>query len=126
MWIQSVYYLSAGPGSFRRKLFYIAYGGVLLVLITISTAANLFYGEAMWIEHRDVPGGPAAYFSENEALWYNTLGTATDVTANVLGDGLMVCKFSPLRIQRRTNNPDSFTAAILFGIQILGSYYSRA
>ncbi|KAJ6460368.1 hypothetical protein C8R47DRAFT_1161039 [Mycena vitilis] len=44
----------------------------------------------MWIEHRDVDGGPAAYFANNIALWYNTLGTAADVAANVLGDGLML------------------------------------
>jgi len=44
----------------------------------------------MWIEHRDVEGGPAAFFGENVAAWYNTLGTAADVTANVFGDGLMV------------------------------------
>ncbi|KAJ6570158.1 hypothetical protein DFH09DRAFT_1154196 [Mycena vulgaris] len=44
----------------------------------------------MWIEHRDVEGGPVAYFSDNIAAWYNTFGTASDVTANVLGDGLML------------------------------------
>ncbi|KAJ6629288.1 hypothetical protein B0H10DRAFT_1939706 [Mycena sp. CBHHK59/15] len=32
----------------------------------------------------------AAYFGENIAIWYNTLGTASDVTANVLGDALML------------------------------------
>lgn len=63
------------------------------------------------LEHRDVEGGPVAFFSgmwkqylvsahaflrifaDNIAAWYNTLGTAADVTANVLGDGLMVQPF---------------------------------
>jgi len=44
----------------------------------------------MWIEHRDVDGGPVAFFGANIAAWYNTFGTAADVTANVLGDGLML------------------------------------
>jgi hypothetical protein len=47
----------------------------------------------MWIEHRDIEGGPVAYFTINIAAWYNTLGTAADVAANILGDGLMVGSF---------------------------------
>jgi len=90
MYFQSVYYLNAGRGGHRSKMFYIGYSTVLLVLITFALACNLFFGQAMWIEHRDVDGGPVAFFGENIAAWYNTLGTAADVTANVLGDGLML------------------------------------
>lgn len=90
MFFQSIHYLTAGHNSVKKQKFYIIYGAILLALITISLAANAFYGQAMWIEHRDFPGGPAAYFESNEALWYNTFGTATDVTANAMGDGLMV------------------------------------
>ncbi|KAJ6577398.1 hypothetical protein B0H19DRAFT_871059, partial [Mycena capillaripes] len=42
------------------------------------------------LQHRDVDGGPVAYFFNNIAIWYNTFGTAADVTANALGDGLML------------------------------------
>ncbi|KAJ7454835.1 hypothetical protein FB451DRAFT_1279543 [Mycena latifolia] len=90
MFFQSVYYLNIGPGSRRSKMFYIGYSTVLIVLITFALACNQFFGEAMWIEHRDVDGGPVVFFGTNIADWYNTLGTAADVTANVLGDGLML------------------------------------
>jgi len=90
MFFQSVYYLNAGKGSRRSKTFYIGYSTAMMILITFALACNLFFGQAMWIEHRDVAGGPVAYFGENIAAWYNTLGTAADVTANVLGDGLML------------------------------------
>lgn len=90
MFFQSIHYLTAGSTSRKTKQFYVLYGAILLVLITISLAANAFYGQSMWIEHRDVDGGPVAYFSDNTALWYNTLGTVTDMTANAMGDGLMV------------------------------------
>ncbi|KAJ7208001.1 hypothetical protein GGX14DRAFT_634786 [Mycena pura] len=73
-----------------RRSIYIAYSGTLLVLITIAMASNLFFGQMMWIEHRDVDGGPVAFYVANIAAWYNTLGTAADVMANVLGDGLML------------------------------------
>ncbi|KAJ7510315.1 hypothetical protein B0H11DRAFT_1183637 [Mycena galericulata] len=90
MYFQSVYYLNASRGSPRSKNFYIGYSTVLMVFITIALASNLFFGQAMWIEHRDVPGGPVAFFGDNIAAWYNTWGTAADVTANVMGDGLML------------------------------------
>lgn len=90
MFFQSVYYLYYGRGSYRSKVFYIGYSTVLMILITFALAANLFFGQAMWIEHRDVDGGPVAFFAENIAAWYNTFGTAADVTADVLADGLMV------------------------------------
>ncbi|KAJ7454745.1 hypothetical protein FB451DRAFT_1373402 [Mycena latifolia] len=90
MFFQSVYYLKIGPGSSKTKMFYIGYSAALMVLITFALACNLYFGQQMWIDHRDVDGGPAAFFGENIAAWYNTFGTAADVTANVLGDGLML------------------------------------
>nr|GAT60887.1 predicted protein [Mycena chlorophos] len=94
LYFQSVYYLKIGMNKDTQKAnaFYIVFSTVLLILLTLATAANLWFGEAIWIEHRDVEGGPMAYFSENIAAFYNTLGTAADVTANVLGDGLMLAR----------------------------------
>ncbi|KAJ7844412.1 hypothetical protein B0H14DRAFT_2358688, partial [Mycena olivaceomarginata] len=86
----SAYFLWNAPKSDNNRYFYIAYSGTLLVLITIAMSCNLWFGQSMWIEHRDVEGGPVAFFSDNISAWYNTLGTAADVTANVLGDGLML------------------------------------
>ncbi|KAJ7220038.1 hypothetical protein GGX14DRAFT_338348, partial [Mycena pura] len=88
MFFMSAHFMCTRPR--RSTFFYIAYSGTLLVLITIAMACNLFFGQMMWIEHRDVDGGPVAFYVGNIAAWYNTLGTAADVTANVLGDGLML------------------------------------
>ncbi|KAF7312205.1 hypothetical protein MIND_00233400 [Mycena indigotica] len=94
MYLQSMYHLNVDTANLKAKrsskVFYMAYSSLLLVLITIAFAANLWFGEAMWIEHRDIEGGPVEFFGENIAAWYNTFGTAADVTANVLGDGLML------------------------------------
>ncbi|KAJ7284607.1 hypothetical protein C8J57DRAFT_696535 [Mycena rebaudengoi] len=90
MFFQSLYYLRAGPGSSRSKIFYVGYGAVLLALITVAMSCNLYFGQQMWVDHRDFEGGPAAFFGANIAAWYNTFGTAADVTANVLGDALML------------------------------------
>ncbi|KAJ6448887.1 hypothetical protein C8R45DRAFT_1045512 [Mycena sanguinolenta] len=90
MCFMSAYFLWNGPKSDTNRYFYIAYSAVLLVLVTIAMACNLFFGQMMWIEHRNVQGGPVQFFEDNIAAWYNTLGTAADVSASVAGDGLML------------------------------------
>jgi hypothetical protein len=57
----------------QRRIFYICFGGFLLLLLTISTASNNAFCELMWIEKRNNPGD-----------------TATDCAANILTDGLLV------------------------------------
>ncbi|KAH7918123.1 hypothetical protein BV22DRAFT_1134841 [Leucogyrophana mollusca] len=93
MFLQSSYLmLSPGRAAHKRKsrIFYVIYSAILLFFITVSTATDVVFGQLMWIEHRDVPRGPFAYFGENLAAWYNTFGTATDVAANAMGDGLLL------------------------------------
>lgn len=90
MFFLSAHFLWTSPKADKSRFFYIAYSGALLILITIAMSCNLFFGQMMWIEHRDVDGGPVAFFDSNIAAWYNTFGTAADVTADILGEGLMV------------------------------------
>ncbi|KAJ6468413.1 hypothetical protein C8R45DRAFT_470306 [Mycena sanguinolenta] len=90
MFFMSAYFLSVGSRGDKSRYFYIGYSAVLLVLITIAMACNLFFGQMMWIQHRDDVGGPMGYFDANIAAWYNTFGTAADVAANALSDGLML------------------------------------
>ncbi|KAJ7150142.1 hypothetical protein C8R43DRAFT_887459 [Mycena crocata] len=90
MFFLSVHYLNIGFESRKLKIAYIAYSVVLMVLLTIALSSNLFLGQSMWIEGRDSKGGPAVYFAENVQDWYNTMGSAADITANGLADGLML------------------------------------
>ncbi|KAK7032844.1 hypothetical protein R3P38DRAFT_2919226 [Favolaschia claudopus] len=90
MFFMSAYFLLRSAKADKSRYIYIVYSASLLVLLTIAMACNLFFGQMMWIEHRNVDGGPVAFFVNNIAAWYNTFGTAADVTANVLGDGLML------------------------------------
>ncbi|KAF7330295.1 hypothetical protein MVEN_02467400 [Mycena venus] len=90
MFVMSTYFLSTSSKADKSRYIYIGYSATLLVLITIAMAANLFFGQMMWIEHRDFDGGPVAFFGANITAWYNTFGTAADVTANILGDALML------------------------------------
>ncbi|KAF7316437.1 hypothetical protein MIND_00162700 [Mycena indigotica] len=90
MFFLSSYFLWLNSKADKSRYIYIAYSATLLLLVTIAMACNLFFGQMMWIEHRDVEGGPVVFFLTNIAAWYNTFGTAADVTADLLSNGLML------------------------------------
>jgi hypothetical protein len=97
MFFMSTYYMLNAPSaaaSGKDTKFYILYGSALLTLLTINIACNAVFGQLMWIEHRDIPGGPAAYMGENISLWVNTFGTASGVALNFMGDALLVSALS--------------------------------
>ena len=75
--------------------FYVIYGFVMLILTTFAMAANQIMGQFMWIEHRNFPGGPFVYYSENSTLWINILGTAACIVGNYLNDALLVLPLFP-------------------------------
>ncbi|PPQ94122.1 hypothetical protein CVT25_007916 [Psilocybe cyanescens] len=74
----------------RQNNFYIIYSMTLLILLTFAFATNALMGQLMWIQHRDDEGGPLAYFDSSANSWFETLGTATDVVANIMADALLV------------------------------------
>jgi hypothetical protein len=79
----------------KSQKFYIVYGGVLLALATIEVASGSLWGEYMWIDHRNFPGGPLAFWVASSRTWYAVAGWTAGITANILGDGLLVRPTSP-------------------------------
>ncbi|KAI0262321.1 hypothetical protein BC834DRAFT_393969 [Gloeopeniophorella convolvens] len=87
----AVYCTRNGAPAYRKtRRFYVAYGAVLLTLVTIAVTTDALWGQYMWIDRRNTPGGPLGFFAETESAWYNVFGSAADATANILGDGLLV------------------------------------
>jgi hypothetical protein len=86
----SVYCISGRPSYFYIKRPNLL-RGILLALITVDVALGALWGQYMWIDHRNYPGGPLGYFAASEAAWFNVLGLAASTAANILGDGLLVC-----------------------------------
>jgi hypothetical protein len=98
----SVYCISDRPTDYRKgQTFYIIYGAILLALITIDVAMAALWGQYMWIDHRNYPGGPTAYFEATEAAWFTVFGMVARAAANILGDGLLVRLISFLRSTAR-------------------------
>lgn len=69
---------------------YVWYSLTMVVLLAFATAANLLFGQFMWIEHRNFPGGPVAYFNAEGSIWFTVLGSAADVVADYLSNALLV------------------------------------
>ncbi|KAL0562817.1 hypothetical protein V5O48_019261, partial [Marasmius crinis-equi] len=61
----------------------------MLVCMTFALATNGLAGQMMWIEHRDVEGGPYQQFLDTASDWENVTGTAFDQFGNFLGDLLL-------------------------------------
>jgi hypothetical protein len=90
LYTYSTYLLMTSIKPVQRRIFYICFGGLLMLLLTISAASNNAFCELMWIEKRNNPGGPPTFLSANLAAWYNVFGTATDCAANIMTDGLLL------------------------------------
>lgn len=92
----SVFCISNRPNDYRKgRLFYVAIGGILLALTTIEMALDALWGQYMWIDNRNYPGGPLGFFAATGDAWYNVLGLATGAAVNILGDGLLVRSIFP-------------------------------
>ncbi|KAJ7770896.1 hypothetical protein DFH07DRAFT_1057952 [Mycena maculata] len=91
MFFLSNYFLLYSSSDARKEsFFYIFYGSLMLILWTIASSCNAIFGQLIWIDHRDVIGGPAEYLFNNLSAWYNTLGTVTGICMNFLADGLLL------------------------------------
>ncbi|TFY77699.1 hypothetical protein EWM64_g6311 [Hericium alpestre] len=92
MFVQSTYLFLSRP-RIRQPLvrnFYIAFGATLLVAMTLNVVSTLLIGDLMWIDHRDVPGGPLAYYTNHLSSWLETLASAASSFANLSGDALLI------------------------------------
>jgi len=99
--LAAVYCISHRPPEYRkRQKIYVIYGGILVMLVTISLAANSVWGQYMWIDYRNYPGGPLGFYRATQSAWYNVFRFAADVMTNILGDGLLV-RLIPLEKQLR-------------------------
>ncbi|KAG1858805.1 hypothetical protein DFJ58DRAFT_715800 [Suillus subalutaceus] len=89
LYAYSTYLLMISTKPVRLRIFYTCFGGLLLLLLTISFASNNAFCELMWIERQNYPGGTSAFLAANMAAWYNVFGTAADCAANILTDGTL-------------------------------------
>jgi len=92
--LAAVYCICHRPSSYRKsQIFYIVHGGILLALITIEVAVDSMWGQFMWIDHRNYPGGPLEFLVDSQLpkfSWSFILAFTANAAANILSDGILV------------------------------------
>jgi len=63
---------------------------VFLALGTIQVAAQVKFGELIWIDYRGFPGGPVAWYHGHYNNVFNTLEFAGFISANFLADAVLL------------------------------------
>jgi hypothetical protein len=88
----AAYCISHRPPEYRkRQKFYIIYGGILLVLTTIEVTLEGLWGQHIWIDHRNYPGGPLGYLEASQTEWCTIFGSSgVGIAVVILGDELLV------------------------------------
>lgn len=74
----------------RTSKFYLAFICTLFVLGTIQFATNSRYYQMMWIDDRNFPGGPIAFFTSQFSLPVNTVGGVAFILSDFLADSILV------------------------------------
>ena len=74
----------------RTSNFYIAFIVALFVLGTIQFITNSRYYQMMWIDDRNFPGGPIAFFTSQFSIASNTVGGVAFILSDFLADSILV------------------------------------
>lgn len=77
----------------RTRNFYIFYGFTMLLLSICSWVGNALEGQLMWINHRNYPGGPLAYYFAESTSWFSVISTASPVVQSFMNDALLVSRW---------------------------------
>lgn len=72
------------------KRFHAVFSTIMILLLTINVSATAFWGEQMWVERRDAPGGIPLFILTENFIWYSTLATTCTFTMVLLGDIFLV------------------------------------
>jgi hypothetical protein len=71
-------------------LFFSAFSTALVLLLTIDISVNAVWGEIMWINARDQPGGVPVFIATELSNWYQAWGSSAAVGLVLLSDALLV------------------------------------
>ncbi|TFK47279.1 hypothetical protein OE88DRAFT_1636850 [Heliocybe sulcata] len=71
----------------------LSYIALLSIMGTISFATNTRFNEMTFVDDRDYPGGPNAFFVSQNSLPVNILGDGTSFVAQWMQDGLLLWRY---------------------------------
>ncbi|EIN04127.1 hypothetical protein PUNSTDRAFT_76736 [Punctularia strigosozonata HHB-11173 SS5] len=77
----------------KRSYAMLVYIVMLFILGSLGNAANIKFNEMVFVDNRDYPGGPNAYFVEQNGVWINVLSYGVYIVNTWLQDGLLLYRF---------------------------------
>lgn len=80
----------------RVDYIYLIYICALFILCNIGNATGLKFAAMAFIDYRNYPGGPAAFYIDQGFLPISRATNITFFLGNWLQDGLLVCVYSPI------------------------------
>ncbi|KDR83274.1 hypothetical protein GALMADRAFT_877005 [Galerina marginata CBS 339.88] len=74
----------------KKRRFYVYYSFIQLFLVTVELSLNALTGQLMWIDHRDFPGGPFAYFLSASGDWFGICVLISYIISTGMTNGLLL------------------------------------
>ncbi|KAF9247013.1 hypothetical protein BU15DRAFT_38611 [Melanogaster broomeanus] len=74
----------------KRAISYAFFSSMMLFLITIWVFTGALFGEKMWIQEENYPGGPHAYWDTHISDWYMDFGMTAAIVLQLMTDALMI------------------------------------
>ncbi|KAI1798353.1 hypothetical protein LXA43DRAFT_968690 [Ganoderma leucocontextum] len=101
--------------------FMIVFSTILLILNTIYWTTQAYFGQMMYINNPNYPGGIDGYWQDKSSVWYQTWGTTACVVSNLMSDALLIYRCFVVWNSRRVTIIPSiiWVASLVFSIGLL-------
>ena len=86
----------------RPSIWSFVYVWTVFALGTFQAGGNIKFFEKMWIDDRDVPGGPAGWYANFFGDPVNTFASVAYIIAALLQDGMLVSVVPSVAFQSRS------------------------
>ncbi|KAF7328661.1 hypothetical protein MSAN_02467700 [Mycena sanguinolenta] len=109
LFVQCVHALYSGRKTRRHNWELLLFIFILFALGNIGNATSIFYAQKTFIDDRNYPGGPGAYFFEQSTQWVAVLCNSVYIVNTWFQDGLLLYRFwtiySPKLLYRGGTSP---------------------
>ncbi|KAJ6482591.1 hypothetical protein C8R45DRAFT_1001965 [Mycena sanguinolenta] len=93
LFFQCVHALYTGRKSRRHNWEMLIYVFILFALGNIGNATSIFYAQKTFIDDRNYPGGPGAFFFEQSTQWSGVVCNSVYIVNTWFQDGLLLYRF---------------------------------
>lgn len=101
LYVQLTQVLFARPKSGRKYWVLVAYAGVLFILATLAVGAIFRFSEMTYIDNRNYPGGPVAFYRDFTSDYVHVIGQSSATILPWIADPLMIQRLWVICNQKR-------------------------